>query len=311
MTLEPNTSFSTIVPGLQLAWDSVSSGALQTCARFYELSIIHGWSPLQRKVDMDFGIWLHESRERYYHARARGEDHDAGVRAALRHALTVTWNAELQRPWMSDDPNKNRATLARSIVWYLDTWEHDPLETVLLANGKPAVELSFSFQTDYQSDAGEWFQLCGHLDRVVRFNGPLYISDLKSTKHTISPHYFDQFSPDNQLSLYTFAGQVVYELPVQGIIVDALQIAVDWTRPARSIIQQTNEQLDEWYTDLGHWFRLAEDFARRQYWPMNKKACWNCQFRRICSKPPSARQQWLEADFQRRVWDPLQRRGDI
>jgi hypothetical protein len=306
-----NTSFSMALPTLQLAWDSVSLGALKFCPRYYQLTIVEGWEPRARSVDLSFGIWLHESRERYYHARARGGDHAEGLRAALHHALMVTWDSALGRGWISDDPNKNRLTLARSIVWYLDHYEHDALETIILANGKPAVELSFSFQTDYVARTGEPYVLCGHLDRPVRLNGVVYNSDLKSTKHTIGPHYFNQFAPDNQLSLYAFAMKVVYKLPSQGTIVDALQVAVDFTRPARAMLSHTQAQLDEWYADLGWWLGNAEAYASAAYWPMNDRNCWRCAFRPICARPPSARQQWLAADYVRRVWDPLQRRGDI
>jgi hypothetical protein len=309
--LPRNTSFSQVLPSLQLAWDSVSTGALKFCARYYQYVVVEGWEPRSRSVDLSFGIWLHEARERYYHARARGEDHNAGVRAALRHALVATWDPALKRGWISDDPNKNRLTLCRSIVWYLDHYEHDALETIILANGKPAVELSFSFQTNYQAPTGEYYVLCGHLDRPVRLNGVVYNSDLKSTKHTIGPHYFNQFAPDNQLSLYAFAMRVVYELPSQGTIIDALQVAVDFTRPARAMLTHTPDQLDEWYADLGWWLDQAGRYAQAGYWPMNDRNCWRCAFRPICSKPPSVRAKWLEADFVRRVWDPLTRRGDI
>ena len=64
----------------------------------------------------------------------------------------------------------NRLTLLRSVVWYLDQFEHDSLETVILQDGKPAVELSFRFLTNYQAPTGEPFLLCGHFDRVALFN---------------------------------------------------------------------------------------------------------------------------------------------
>lgn len=309
--LPVNTSFSTLTPGLQLAWDSVSLGALKTCPRYYQLTIVEGWTPKRRSVHLDFGIWLHSARERYYHARAGGESHDDAVITAVDFTLRATWNKKLNRPWPSDDSNKNRFTLVRTVVWYLDHWANDPLETVILANGRPAVELSFRFETTYSSREGETFLLSGHLDRLAKLNDQIYISDLKSTKHTMDKSYFEQFSPDNQMSLYDFAVGVVYALPIQGLIIDAVQVAVTFSRFDRNPIPRSEAQREEWYKGLGHWLRMAEQFAREGEWPMNDKACFRCDFRSICSKPPSVRAMWLEADFERRVWDPLIARGDI
>lgn len=312
--LPVNTAFSLAVPGLQLAWDSVSLGALKKCPRYYQLAIVEGWQPREKSFHLDFGIWAHSSRERYYHAKAAGASHDDAVDAAVDYLLKATWDRGLQRPWISGDSNKNRYTLLRSMVWYLDHWEHDPLETVMLSNGKPAVELSFRYETTYAStltNSPEPFLLCGHLDRVATLNDLAYLSDLKTTKSTLGPWYFAQFTPDNQFSLYSYSGKVVFTLPLHGLIVDAMQVAVGFTRFERAPVARTPDQLDEWYRDFGQWLEVAQLYAARGVWPMNEKACFNCDFRSICARSPGGREMWLKADFTRRVWDPLVSRGEI
>lgn len=311
MTWPANTSFSATLPTLQLTWDSVSLGALKTCPRLYELSIVRGYTPMLQAVDLAFGLWMHKAREIYYHARAQSASHDDAIDLALDFVLKATWLRERGRPWPSDHPTKNRYTLARSIVWYLDHWENDPLQTLILANGKPAVELTFRFALDHHATTGEAFHLAGHLDRVGTMDGTTYLSDLKTTGHTLTPQYYDQFTPDNQMSLYTFASRVVYSLPVGNIIIDAVQVALTFTRFARGMIQRNTEQLDEWYVDLGAWLGVAETYARANHWPMNERACFRCAFRGICAKPPSVRDDWLRAGFTQRVWDPQIARGDV
>src|ERR1700687_3516697 len=98
---------SAFIPGtkLQFAWDSVSIGALKMCPRYYELSIIEGWEPRKRSVDLHFGILLHSARERFYHAKAGGSDHDSALRDALSWAFDATFDRELGKPWASEDPN--------------------------------------------------------------------------------------------------------------------------------------------------------------------------------------------------------------
>ena len=307
-----NSSFSTEIPNLQIAWDSTSLGSLKTCPRYYQLAIVEGWQPRRLSVHLIFGLHYHAALERYDHSKFAGASHEEATLVATRYALEATW--ENNRPWISDDPYKNRFTLVRSIVWYLDQFADDSIETIRLANGKPAVELSFRFETDYFAPDGQTYMLCGHLDRLGEFNGKKYVVDRKTSKSAISSDFFDKFNPDNQMTLYTLAANIVYSMPVEGVIIDGAQVAVGFSRFQRGLVTRHKSQLDEWYGELSYWFGAAEHFARLGHWPQNDKACGNyggCQFRNICSKSPSVREEWLSASFTKRVWDPLLVRGDI
>jgi hypothetical protein len=188
------------------------------------------------------------------------------------------------------------------------------METVILANGKPAVELSFSFETGYVASTGEIFALCGHLDRMAKLNEPRYIVDLKTTKGTLGPSYFSKFGVDNQFSLYLLAGKMVYHEPVAGIIVDGVQVLATMSRFQRHLVPKDALQIDEWYHQLGWWLSRLDECAERGEWPMNDSSCdkfGGCRFRDVCSKSPASRQMTLDANYTRRVWDPLQRRGDV
>lgn len=311
-----NSSFSRELPGLQLAVDSTSLGEYKLCPRKYYLGIIQGWQPRQTSVHLEFGLWLHGARERYDHWRAKDIQHDEALTMVLRWVLTQTWDARLQRPWFSDHKYKNRYTLVRTVVWYLDQFgQNDPLTTVRLANGKPAVELSFSFSIEsYAESTGEAYTLCGHLDRLASLGTETYVVDIKTTSGSLGPSWISQFTPGNQFSLYSLAGRVVYEQPVAGIIVDGVQVAVGFSRFERALIPRSESQLDEWLADTKFWLRQMEQSAIAEHWPQNDKACslyGGCPFQPICSKPPASREQWLQTSFTRRIWDPLQRRGDI
>lgn len=315
-----NQAFSTQQSNFQLAWDSTSLGLIQECARKYYLSMLaagdqNGYAARQESVHLTFGILYHGALERYDHARANGDAHEAALHKAVRWTLEATWRRELGRPWASDDPNKNRYTLLRSVVWYLDQFgENDPVETVTLANGKPAVELSFRLDLGIVSSTGESIVLCGHLDRVGIFQETSWVLDRKTTKSTIGNDFFDKFKPDAQFAQYVFAAKVLWNMPVKGIIVDGAQIAVTFSRFQRGLISFTDDELAEWQRDTIHYIRMAEYYAKEQYWPMNRKSCGNyggCPFRPICSKPPAARATWLHTSYTKRMWDPLQVRGDI
>ena len=307
---------SSFLPGttLQFAWDSTSLGVLKECPAKYFYSVVQGYVPKSTSAHLIFGQIYHAACERYDHAKAEGLDHEAALLRATQYTLLSTWDQVLNRPWDSEHNLKNRATLLRTVVWFLDQFKDDPLETVILENGKPAVELSFRFNTDYTAPNGEPYLLCGHLDRVVEFQGHTYIADKKTTGTTLSSSFFDHFSPDNQFSLYSLASKVVYNQNVAGLIVDAAQVAVSFSRFSRGFVARNDAILEEWYTDLGYYIKAAETYAEHHYYPRNDKSCGSyggCPYRGICSKPPSQRPQWLEAQFAKRVWDPLQVRGDI
>lgn len=313
-----NSSFSVQLPGLQLATDSTSLGQYKTCPYLYYLSIICGWKAKSESVHLTFGLLLHKAREHYEHAKAEGLGHDDALDRTLDAVLRLTWVKDLKRPWISGDPNKNRLTLLRSVIWYLDKYgDNDSLQTVILANGKPAVELSFRFDSGFTFDStGERVLFCGHFDRLATWNDDYWVPDIKSTYHGIDPSFFAKFTPDNQFSLYTIAGKVAFSIPAKGVILDGVQVLVGGTRFQRALVARTESQNQEWLTDSYQVLREMEQSAISGHWRQNDKACHNqygrpCDFREVCSRPPEAREKWLAAAFAKRIWDPLQRRGDV
>lgn len=322
-----NTSFSERLPGLQLAVDSHSLGAFKICPRWYFYTIILGLSQRQESVHLTFGLLMHKGREVYYLGRASGARHEEAVEQAVEHILVATWNRALARPWASDDPNKNRGTLLRTLVWYLDKYgPDDPLRTIVLSDGRPAVELHFQFDSGYRTSEGEPVEFCGWIDRLATLNGLPYIDDLKTSKSTISASWFSKFTPFNQFSMYVAAGQVAFAQRVQGLIVDGVQVAVQFSRFERGLVPRPQQVIEEWIVAQGHFLRQMETCAERgqrldesgedpaEAWPMNDTACdryGGCPARVICSRSPGSRKLALDVDFKRRVWDPQVERGDI
>lgn len=296
---------SPFVPGthVQWAWDSTSLGYLKECDYKYWLSIIEGWRAKTEALNFRFGRIYHSALEHYDKHRFAGLTHDAAEELVLQEALEASY------PWPFDDPNKSRENLIRSIIWYLEHQLTDGSKTVTLANGLPAVELSFRFQIDAATSDGTPYFLAGHLDRIAELQGDLYISDHKTTKTTLSSYYFEQYNPDNQMSLYSLAGQVVYNLPIKGVIINGAQVAVGFTRFERGITHRTSGQLQEWLGDTVFWLQRAETNALRGVWPRNDKSCTKyggCVFLDICRKDPSVRQAFLETKFNKETpWNPL------
>lgn len=322
---------SPFIPGtsLQYAWDSTSLGELKTCPRKYQLSIVEGWRSKSSSVHLVFGGHFAKALERFHIFRAK-LSYDDALDATINLVLQDTWVPERTlpsgevieaHPWESDNTKKNRETLIRSIIWYLEEYKDDPAQTVILADGKPAVELSFQFDSGLLVDEGfqslDWSEkprtyiLSGHLDRLVTFGGDIFVQDQKTTSSTIGPYFFDQFSPHNQMTLYTIAGKIVYDMPISGVMIDAVQIAVGFTSFGRGLTMRSTAQLEEFLASAEVWFRTAEQYAKLGHWPMNEASCNNygkCVFHDICNKDPRVREKFLETDFEKRYWNPLEPR---
>jgi hypothetical protein len=238
---------------------------------------------------------------------------------------------------------KTKENLLRSVIWYLENFSDDPAKTYIKTDGKPAVEQSFRFELGFGPQTGKYkctgghdlcgqsypskdcpycendpaqpYLLCGHLDRVVTFNDELFVMDRKTTTITPSEYYFNQYEPNNQMTLYTLAAKVVVGSPVKGVIIDAAQLLMEETKFGRSFTYRTDDFLHEWVEDLGIWFSMAENYAIANYWPKNDTACdkfGGCKFKSICSKSPQVRDTFLRSQFKQLPedarWNPLKPR---
>lgn len=302
-------SFSQIEPNLQLGWDSTSLGALKRCPRYYQYNIIQGYVTRGQNVHLAFGSFYNNALVTYNQSRAKGISHEDAVLAAVRYALTVTWDNELNRPWVSDIPAKTRETLIRTVIWYLDKFADDPCQTIVLKTGESAVELSFRLEIGETSNlTGEFYLLCGYLDRLVDFTDSYWIMDWKTTKSALDEKYFSEYTPNNQVSQYSFAGKIISGKGIKGVIIDAAQLGVTFSRFQRSQINRTDPQLEEWLRDSLTFIKQNETYVAQNYWPQNDTVCGlygGCPYRVICSKSPELRPQFLEALFTKRLWDPL------
>jgi hypothetical protein len=298
--------------GTFFAWDSTMLKSAEKCLRYFQYKMIAGWQPGRKSVHLLFGGHYAKALERYHRLRAEGVSLDEALESVVLDCLTDTWEitgsrdgVPIGRPWDSMDSSKTRETLIRSIIWYIDEFADDPLVTVV-HDGKAAAEYSFTFGVD------DDIFLCGHLDRVVQYGDDFYVADNKTTSGIINDRYFEQFSPDTQFSLYTFVGQGIFKLPIKGVVVDAAQILVGGTKFSRGFSFRTTEQLNEWYDGAMSLIETVNHAVKEDHFPMNPSSCGNyggCEFRHICSRSPSQREQFLRGDFSRgSVWNPLERR---
>jgi len=288
---------------VQFAWDSTSLGWLKTCPRLYYYNMIEGWRPNEENDHLRFGIEYHTALEDYDISRGAGIPHEDAV-----HDIVKALIARIA-DWHPRHKFKTRYNLVRTVVWYLDHYQRDSVETYIRKDGTPAVEVSFRFEFPDFKIEGQEVLLCGHLDRIVKFSDDPWVKDTKTGTSTPGEYYFKQYDVHNQMTLYTLAGQVVLNSPIRGVIIDYAQVADKFSRFTRGWTVRTPDQLEEWVHDTRYWIQQSVTFAESGYWPMNDMSCdkyGGCRFREICGRSPHVRERFLESNYKRSErWNPL------
>lgn len=317
-----NTSRKSFTPeGFQFAWDATSLSAFAKCPKYYFLKNLNGWVPNHLSVHLKFGGVYAKALETYFKLLALGFGKEEVTRQILRDAMVSTWDYPTPgedpevdvgegQPWDSMHASKTRDTLLRSIIWYLDHFAEDSTSVVHFADGRPAVELSFSLP--FGEIDGIELLYCGHMDRVSEYGDDKYVVDQKTSGSTITPKFFSDFTPDFQMSGYAWAGAQLFDIPISGVIIDAAQIAVGFTRFERGFVHRSAQQLYEFQATATAVIKEAKWAHENRSYRMNPTACGNyggCEFRKVCSRHPDHRQSVLATDFHRRdSWDPLKQR---
>ena len=304
---------------VQYAWDSTSLGLLKECPRKYFYKMIAGWDRTTKSHHLIFGQLLHTGLEIYDKVSTSlladgivsDDAHEEAVHAAIGHILRESISYQPGEKKGKEDKAKTRVNLIRVLVWYFEHYgKNDNNKVVILSNGKPAVELSFKVSID------NGLVICGHLDKLVTFGRDTYVQDHKSTSSTVTGSsartFFRGFNPSNQMSLYPAGAYLAYNIPVRGVIIDAIQIGVNLTEFGRDITHRHMAQMDEFLESIYQWRKFAEICTETNNWPMNETSCGNyggCEFRDICARSPQVRERFLKTWFVKgERWNPLRPR---
>jgi hypothetical protein len=208
-------------------------------------------------------------------------------------------------------PAKNRQSLLRLLVWYIEEQPEDlaaGLHPVAFPDGRPAVELSGRIPLGITSRFGDEYILTYNLDYIGSFGDENWFVDNKTTTKALDARFKSGYSPHYQLDTYELIGSVAFpELELSGVLIDAAQVTTSGATFARFGLWFTDQQREEHLNDIRYWIGLAEKFAVDDYWPMNKRNCWLCPFSGVCNKEPGMRQHELNDRFEKgEPWNPLQ-----
>lgn len=299
---------SSLKDGIQFAWDNTSIGWFKTCPRKYFFHMICGWTYKVMPPPLAFGIFIHRLFQTWHQLIASDMEKDIALIRCVKLA------GLLGEKLPQGDTARRKEQLIRAFVWYVEQFWDDPAKTVILSNGKPAVEYSFTLPLFEHN--GEQIFLCGHIDRYAEWQGKVLAADYKSTKYGLDRKFFEKFKPNGQFATYTSVSHIIaaetHDMPsTDGLLLDAIQLGVNFNRYQRQVIPFCLEEVDEHIKGTMFWITQARECSEAGYFPANEESCGNyggCEFRSICAKPPARREDYLRGHFVKKIWDPLRSR---
>jgi len=235
-------------------------------------------------------------------------------------------------PWNPDNIKKNRRTLVRALVWTLDEFANSHIQPYSNPDGSAATEVDFAVPLPIENPDGEPYLLTGIIDSFAQVGGPDQIMprERKTTNATLGKGFFGRYEFDIQVDVYSLAMQIMAaEEITPGIILEAVQTGVTFSRARRQIITPSNDQLAEFVETLRYWIGQAEGFAREAAlqgpepsagvahpWPMNRANCnsyrkediedkmysslvhGGCPYRELCTKDRSVRSRYEAGSYE-------------
>ena len=164
--------------------------------------------------------------------------------------------------------------------------------------------------------------LCGRMDRIVEWQGGLWVMDHKTTSR-LGASYFEQYNPHAQVTMYLYAAQQYFGVEkVRGFIVDAAFVGKS-NKNQRDIITMTQVEIDERMDEiLTHAYELITVEKALEQKPeawkticpraMITEACsaWGaCEYRDLCRYGFDPK--FMKTQFKEDFWTPAGGSADV
>ncbi len=311
--------FSEKHPDLRLAWDATVLAAFMRDPLSYYWTYVRGYQQVSKSRALVWGTLWHECVAVYRINRTACIEDEA-----LVLTIMFTFKRALELDLMncpaskSDDNKRNTYTLVRALVWYAAKYRTDVLRPVANEDGLMieqhfVVPMGLVVSNSHGWDHEDYY-LCGSLDEICQDeDGDQFVLERKSTTTTVADYYFLQHEPSVQIYTYDLIGSIILPTsPLRGVVVEACQTAVGFTRFERHEVTRIPEQRKHWLETIHYWVKQAEQCALSGYWPMNPAGhTFESTARQIQRRAPSSWPALLKTDFcEQPLWNPLRSAED-
>lgn len=305
---------------LKLKFDSTVLGDSHCILKFHS-KVVEGIQEKKTSASMVYGVAVHKFIESMFKSKGNFAE---SIAKAKEIFLRIPCDIDPKKPWQRELNHLHNTCVQ---TWTMQVMEEKVFEVLLLPNGEPAVEQTFSFL---------WFQdeyleiyLEGTIDSVGKFNGGAYaIRDWKTSTAWDTKNYFIQYQRTRQLPIYTIAcKRMARDFPdsvlgkigasKMGAFIDAIFLNSDmnkisWGRS--DIYQYTDEFLEKVSLLLDDQCKKLSQAIKTGYIPQEgliNGTCMNdtyhkqCYLWNVCKSNDMVAKICLERDFVRKPFEPL------
>lgn len=284
--------------------DSTILKTFRECPRKFELEYLNHWKAREPSIHLHAGAafagGLEATRRAYFE---QGCDSEESVGLGCMELL--------KRYGDFDDGGhaKSAARMAGALEYYFEAFPlaTDPLTPFEWMPGKHGIEFTFAVPLPFLHPVtDEPLIYTGRSDMIGEMGGGLYIEDDK-TATSLGASWASQWDMRSQFTGYAWAAQQS-GLRIAGIIVRGISILKTKYEHAQALTYRPQWMIDRWLQQTLRDLTRMEEMWQAGYFDYNLDESCNgysgCLFRRVClSEHP---QSWLENDYERRVWDPLE-----
>lgn len=229
-------------------------------------------------------------------------DAEPCARTAAIHAYYETVKSLKSNP---DLGARDPGNVANILDKYFDYYLND--DYILYSNSDgPFLERSFELEVPLSKNTFNGKRLkifyFGTIDMILvhKITNNLHVCDHKTT-HSLGKDFLNRIKPNFQYVGYFWGARDYFKVPVDGFIVNGIQIAKTKLNFNRQTTYIHDEEIEELWVAAEDAVRRFLDYRLTERWPMsapNSCSMWGgCEYRRICESPKVTREVMIRAEY--------------
>ena len=289
-------------------FDSSMISAFKSCNRKGAWSYIDHYKPKGESIHLHaggaFAKGLEVARNEYYLKKTSREDSVAIGMIALMEAY-----GDFSAP---EGSSKTLDRMMGAFEYFNESFPlgDDNFEPLEFHDNKLGIEFSFAEPLDVLHPITQLpILFSGRADMIGHYMDGIYLEDDKTTS-SLGASWAKQWELRSQFSAYCWAAKKILKLPIKGVLVRGISILKTKYETLPTITYRADWEIERWKEQTERDIRKLIQSWEEGYYDYNLDYSCNeyggCQFNLVCkSKHPDT---WLESDFERKVWSPLDRK---
>ncbi len=286
--------------------DSTILSTFRSCPRKFFWQYVEHWKSRGPSVHLvaggAFASGIEAARDAFYVQSLSAADSEAlGITALIRHYGEF--------PCPPESP-KSLERMCGALEFYFSQYPlgADGANPITLANGRRGIEFSFAEPLAINHPvSGHPILYTGRSDMIAERAGGIYIYDEKTTS-SLGASWGRQWEMRSQFTGYSWAA-AKQGIKTNGAIVRGVSILKTKYDTLEVPTYRSQHEVDRWEQQVIRDLKRMIQMWEEGYWDYNLDgACTDyggCSFVQVCKAVNP--DDWLPVNFERRVWDPLQR----